>query len=94
MLFHKVANMKDTPKFVPKLSFNPVKRDVWVIRHNLAAGIQSTLILESYLVFIFHWGYNQICKMFTHFHYFFTCLFNEIVHKNLALMGTFKDTVI
>ena len=39
----EVANMEDTPKFVTKLSFNPVEIIVWVIKHDLAAGIQSTL---------------------------------------------------
>ena len=43
MLVQKVASMEDTPKFIPKFSFNPVKMNVWVIKNNLAAGIQSIL---------------------------------------------------
>ena len=36
--------MEDTPKFVPKFYFNPLKMNVWVVKLNLAAGIQSKLL--------------------------------------------------
>ena len=89
-MVHKVAAMENTPKFVPKFSFNPFKMNVWVIKHNLAAGVQSKLRFYSYFVFNFLLGYRQFCKMFAHFYQFITCIYNEIVCKALALTGTFK----
>ena len=47
----------NTPKFVPKFSFNPFKRMFWIIKHNFAPGIQSILQLWPYLVLFVYWSY-------------------------------------
>ena len=93
ILFHKVARMKDASNIAPKFSFNFVKMNVWVIKHYLAAGIQSILVFKPYFNLIFYWGYRPLCKKFAHFYQFFTCLINEIVCKTFALASTFKYAV-
>ena len=89
-LVHKVASMLDTPNFVPKFSFNPVKMNYLGYQTQSCSWCSVNITIVA--IFRFFLVYRQLSKVFAHFYHFFTCLFNEIACKTLALADTFKYT--
>ena len=81
-------------------SINQVRKIFWVVKHNLAAGVQPILLKprafrshKHLFCIFFNSGHRYCCKMLAYFHQFFTCLINELVSKTLTSAASFEHIV-
>ena len=87
--------MEDTPKFVPKFSFNSAKMNVLGYQTKSCSWYSVKVTIVAIFRFYFFIGaIDSFVKCLHIFYQFFTCSFNEIICKTLRLAGTFIYTVI